>query len=118
MSDLSASQRHAPLQPQSPTPRPNASSCASLTHLDSLPNAPHLSQTPLCPSTSLDLLFLAVQPEPIGSLGLLDDFGRSEGAEVILREGDREGRVGREDERSIALAPAIVVKQSWSATPL
>ena len=78
----------------------------SATHLDSLAHRAHLAQAPLRAPASLDLLLLAIEPQAVGPGRVLEDAGGGEGAEVVLRERDREGRVGREDQRGVALAPA------------
>lgn len=69
------------------------SPCAQL--LDAHP------QTPLL----LDLVLLSVQPQLVLSLERCVSARRRRGGEVVLRERDGEGGVGREDELGITLAP-------------
>jgi hypothetical protein len=53
----------------------------------------------------LDLLLFAVQPETVGAVKARVGLGSRRRGEVVLRKGDREGRVGGEDELGVALSP-------------
>jgi hypothetical protein len=64
----------------------------------------HLGDACVEATAGLDDIFFAIEPEAIGGKGGIS-AGGSGTTEVVLAEGDREGRVGREDELFIALAP-------------
>ena len=80
----------------------------TLFHL--FPPFPQRIDTDPQPATLLDLFLLAVQPQSIlfeRSVGAR----RCGGSEMVLVERDREGRVGREDERGVTFAPVPVRRQ-------
>lgn len=79
------------------------------THLDLAAQGAHLLEAPRGATPLLDLLLVAVEPQAVPGVGACvgDAACGGEGAEVVLREGDGEGRVGREDELRVALAPAV-----------
>ena len=79
---------------------------ATRPHLEGLAQVPELGEAAVGPPVRVDLFLVSVEPEAVGTVTLGDAPGRGEGAEVVLREGDRQGRVGRQDELGVALAPA------------
>lgn len=77
------------------------------TYFERFPQFPQFPKTPTGPSTFFDLFLFSVQPETILSIFTVGQgTSGSEGTEVVLREGDGEGRVRREDQRGVAFAPA------------
>jgi hypothetical protein len=70
---------------------------------------PEFGEAAVGPPVWVDLFLVSIEPEavlPRTLTGGGDAPGRGEGAEVVLREGDGEGRVGGEDQGRVALAPA------------